>query len=418
MASTAHWLAYACGLAQRTAFDHVRVANALAAHPPLATEMAAGRLSYSQVRAIARVARPDEPALVEELIEIAQHGTVAQLEAIVRGLRTVEDGEHPSEQADREHVRHRFNDDSTWGLSARLDPERGALVTAALDQLGRAEDLSPADALVRLAEIGLAALADTTRAGRRHLRGHEHTAVIIHLDAAGLPAPTGPTGSAEPTPESTSNPPSGSAPRQRSAEPVPRPRPFARLQNGPGLPDRVVRRLICAGRIRTTVRDGVNVLDVGRTHRLATARQYRALLIRHDYHCATPGCANRTVDAHHVIHWLDGGPTDLTNLIPLCEPHHLGHHNGEMVITGHGDGTFTFTRPDGRPYLTALPDLIAAEPLPHTKPSIDNEYAHLDPTAPTTHWDGQHLNLGYAVAVLTHRRDHARTDRKLTGEAS
>jgi len=57
-------------------------------------------------------------------------------------------------------VRARSSDDSAWQLSARLDPERGALITAAIDQLGRVEELSPADALVRLAEIGLAALAD------------------------------------------------------------------------------------------------------------------------------------------------------------------------------------------------------------------------------------------------------------------
>jgi hypothetical protein len=108
----------------------------------------------------------------------------------------------------------------------------------------------------------------------------------------------------------------------------------------------------------------------------------------------------------------------MTNLVPLCEPHHLGHHDGEMVITGHGDGTFTFTRPDGRPYLTALPDLIDEESFLRTEPSIDDQYADLDPTAATTHWDGQRLDLGYAVAVLARRRHRERTQRKPTGEAS
>ncbi|MGH8891191.1 MAG: HNH endonuclease [Acidothermaceae bacterium] len=432
MASTAQWLGYACGLAARTACDHVRVANALAAHPALAAEMSAGRLSYSQVRAIARVARIGEPDLVTELIEVAQHGTVAHLEAIVRGLRTVEDNEQPREQADREHVRHRWADDSSWQLSARLDPERGALVATALDQLARVENLAPAQALVRLAELGIAALADTPGTSKRHLRGHEHAAVIIHLDATSLPAPDQ-VGSAEPKPRrqprsaepaatpTPTTPTTGPGSAEPDADPSqqrPRPpaRPYARLQNGPGLPERVIRRLVCDGRIRTIVRDGTRVLDVGRSRRLATARQHRALLIRHHYHCATPGCANTTVDAHHVIHWLDGGPTDLTNLIPLCEPHHLGHHNGEMTITGHGDGTFTFTRPDGRPYLTALPDI--EEPFPTNQPSIDDQYADLDPTAPTTHWDGQKLDLGYAIATLAHRRHQTPTQTEPKSEAS
>jgi hypothetical protein len=88
-----------------------------------------------------------------------------------------------------------------------------------------------------------------------------------------------------------------------------------------------------------------------------------------------------------VIHWLDGEPTDMSNLVPLCEPHHLGQHNGEMAITGRGDGTFTFTRPNGRPYLAALPDLIDQESFLRTEPSIDDHYA---------------------VALLAHRRDRAR----------
>jgi hypothetical protein len=48
------------------------------------------------------------------------------------------------------------------------------------------------------------------------------------------------------------------------------------------------------------------------------------------------------------------------------------------------------------------------ETLLRAEPSIDDQYADLDPAAATTHWDGQRLDLGYAVAVLAHRRDRAR----------
>jgi hypothetical protein len=75
--STARWLSHHCGTARRTAVEHVRVARALAAFPALATEMSAGRLSYSQVRAISRVPREGEHQLVSDLIEIAQHGSAA-----------------------------------------------------------------------------------------------------------------------------------------------------------------------------------------------------------------------------------------------------------------------------------------------------------------------------------------------------
>jgi len=80
LASTARWLSHYCGISHRTAQDHVRVARALACFPALAEGMAAGRLSYSHVRAIARLARPDEQQLVVDLIDVAEHGTVGQLE--------------------------------------------------------------------------------------------------------------------------------------------------------------------------------------------------------------------------------------------------------------------------------------------------------------------------------------------------
>jgi hypothetical protein len=35
-----------------------------------------------------------------------------------------------------------------------------------------------------------------------------------------------------------------------------------------------------------------------------------------------PGCQRPLAgcEAHHLWHWLDGGPTDLANLLLLCEP--------------------------------------------------------------------------------------------------
>src|SRR5665213_3494043 len=103
LASTAQWLTHACGIAHRTAVEHIRVARSLKQYLRLAAEMAAGRLSYSQARAISRVPQldePGEPALVDDLIEAARYGTAAQLEVLVRGLRTVDDNETQTQPAE------------------------------------------------------------------------------------------------------------------------------------------------------------------------------------------------------------------------------------------------------------------------------------------------------------------------------
>src|SRR5215203_2013374 len=64
--SCAHWLAWQCGMGPGAAREHVRVARALHGLPRIEAAFAAGRLSYSKVRALTRIAAPDcEAALVE-----------------------------------------------------------------------------------------------------------------------------------------------------------------------------------------------------------------------------------------------------------------------------------------------------------------------------------------------------------------
>jgi Domain of unknown function (DUF222) len=295
LASTAQWLSHACGIAHRTAVEHVRVARSLRLFPRLAEEMAAGRLSFSQVRVISRLAQPGEQGLVEDLIGAARHATVAQLEVVVRGLRTVDHNERATDPG--EYVKQSWTADSRWQLSARFDPERGALVGAAIEAIMDRDGCSAADAFVHLAENGLAAEADDKNTPRE-LRGHERAAVVIHLEAAQVPAR-----SAQPDPDQVP------VPRSAERDPGDAPIvawPYARVAGGPGLPDRVVLRLLCEGRIRTVIKDGAsNVLDVGRSHRLVTDRQYRALLLRQHGHCAHPGVSEHQEPARPSPHPLD-----------------------------------------------------------------------------------------------------------------
>jgi hypothetical protein len=397
LASSAQWLTHRCGITHRTAVEHVRVGRSLLAHPRLTEEMSAGRLSYSQVRAISRLATPGEHILVDDLIEVARHGTVAQLEDLVRGLRTVDHNDNATDPG--EYLNRSWTSDSRWRLSARLDPERGALVDAAVDAIVQRDGLSPTEALVRLAEIGLAAMADGKRPPRR-LRGAERAAMVIHLDASRVPVPENvPPPDPGGTPEHVA-PPVGTR-EPRSAE---RGRlACARVAGGAGLPDRVVQRLMCDGRVRTILHgSGSNVLDVGRSHRLVTDRQYRALLVRHHGRCAHPGCPNtKDLDAHHRIPWLQGGRTDLANLVLLCERHHLAQHAGEFQISSLGGGRFRFVTADGR-------DLSGSDQIGHGNVRrLEDEHAEVAPCAATPLWDGQRLDRRYAISVLAGRRQLA-----------
>ena len=90
-------------------------------------------------------------------------------------------------------------------------------------------------------------------------------------------------------------------------------------------------------------------LDVGRASRVVTPAQHRALAVR-DGGCVFPGCSRPLTwcEAHHLIHWLDGGPTDLANLILLCRAHHRAVHEGGWQLARDPDGRLTATPPHRR----------------------------------------------------------------------
>jgi HNH endonuclease len=87
-------------------------------------------------------------------------------------------------------------------------------------------------------------------------------------------------------------------------------------------------------------------LDVGRATRVIQPAQRTALAVR-DGGCVFPGCARPLswCEAHHLWHWLDGGPTDLTNLALLCRAHHRAVHEGGWHLARGPDGRVTATPP-------------------------------------------------------------------------
>ena len=64
-------------------------------------------------------------------------------------------------------------------------------------------------------------------------------------------------------------------------------------------------------------------LALGRTRRIASRGQTMALIAR-EGGCSFPGCDHppQWCDRHHIIDWIDGGPTDLDNMTLLCRYHH------------------------------------------------------------------------------------------------
>jgi hypothetical protein len=109
----------------------------------------------------------------------------------------------------------------------------------------------------------------------------------------------------------------------------------ATLESGTPVCPSAARRLACDADIIPMVLNGDSVpLDLGRTHRLVS-RDQRTALIARDKGCAYPTCSAPAswCDAHHIRHWLHGGPTDLHNLVLLCRKHHRILHHSDWDVT-------------------------------------------------------------------------------------
>jgi hypothetical protein len=126
-------------------------------------------------------------------------------------------------------------------------------------------------------------------------------------------------------------------------------RPCELAHTGP-IPPETVRRIACDAAVSRVMTMGRSEpLDVGRRTPVVPAAIRRAVIVR-DGSCRFPGCDRPPpwCDAHHVVHWADGGHTALSNLVLLCRRHHRMVHEGgfRLKMT---DGGPAFRNPDGLP---------------------------------------------------------------------
>lgn len=336
--SCAHWLAFRTGIDLGAAREKVRAARALESLPLMGAAMSQGELSFSQVRALTRVATPEtEP----ELLAFARGATTAQLERMVR---TWKKGRRADEAAaERERFESRTlsvfpDDDGMYVIRGVLTPEVAAVlmraVDAASDALFRRDSgVDPAqrraDALALVAERAVAAGMNTgcdDGAGSRAVVSSGPAApplsgtraaryqVVLHVDAQTL-ATDGEPGRSE-------------------------------LDDGTRVSAETSRRMACDASVLHVAHDDAgNVLDLGRRTRTVSPALRRALEVR-DGGCRFPGCGLRFADAHHVRHWADGGETSLANCLLLCSHHHRLVHEGGWQVRWWGS-TAVFVDPRG-----------------------------------------------------------------------
>jgi hypothetical protein len=127
------------------------------------------------------------------------------------------------------------------------------------------------------------------------------------------------------------------------------------------LPIETIRRIACESKIIPIVLNGEGVvLDLGRSHRLASRHQRRALESMHAT-CAMPECQIPVSQCqpHHINFWHVGGATDMDNLVPLCAQHHrLAHEGGWKLHLNSNTRQLHIREPGSTRVRVALPESV------------------------------------------------------------
>jgi hypothetical protein len=386
--SCAHWLSWRVGMDLRTAREQVRVAQALLSLPQVTAAFGTGRISYAKARAITRIATPQTEG---DLLEVALAGTASHLERVVRLARTAGAGAAAAVTA-RRSASWDWAEDGSLLLRARLPGEQGALLLAALEvflepaqdsaervraQGGSAEQPNPepgweaaqAEQVTAASERAPGAVVDRVAARRAD-------ALVALAEAARE------RGTADHSPSMSE--------RFDVVVHVHTDTNTAEIEGGPALPVSTAQRLACQARVSALITDRRgNPLYLGRRRRLVSSRMLRALRARDHGQCRFPGCTNRRVDAHHIVPWLAGGRTDISNLILVCRFHHgLIHDHGYGIRWAEGD--LEFCRPDGSPIPAAAPPTTGI--LEHLMETHAAQQLEITDDSLTPTWSGEALD--------------------------
>lgn len=312
--SAQQWLSWKCGLGYTAATERLRVARALASLPAATTALAAGRLSWSKVRELTRVATADDEA---RWVSLAQAATAAQLSRLVTAARRVT-GRDATRQLEDRSLTWTTDSDGSVTLHVRLPAERARTVIetvrcATTPVTGERWAVTAADALVDLVCGG----------------GHTPAQVIAHVYPDGC----------------------------------------SHLEDGPAIAPEIAEALACDGSVTTVLEHPDGPVEVDR--RRSPTRVQRRWLARRHPTCQFPGCHHAgAFEAHHVVDHVKGGPTRLRNLVRLCWFHHRRVHLDRLVLTLHPGRALTVARPDGSPVDAPIDGGGYAPPAPTEPGSI------------------------------------------------
>jgi hypothetical protein len=303
--TTKAWLRSRCRWTARTATRFVHQARSLRRMPATLRLARSGQIPPDSLQVLTSAERRIEERYISHegiLADAASYLTVPELRQAVDHFEqsvardVVVATAHERQRSAYLHMSHTL--EGMWRLDGWLDPERGAIVSEALNAHihptlldasdGRTMSQRRAEAVTDICRFTLDHDADLRTAGG------ERPHISVTVDYEMLTEREGPLPSMSDTP----------------------------------VDPEMILKMACDSGIVRIITDGDSMpLDVGRRTRTIPPAIRRAVEHR-DGHCTWAGCERPAswCDAHHIEHWADGGPTCVDNLTLLCRYHHTRTH--------------------------------------------------------------------------------------------
>ena len=310
-----------CHMTSNAAADRVAVGERIGELGQTADAVAYGQVGFAHLTVMARTANAVGTGFNETaLLDKARANSPGKFHHICRHYRHAADPKaYAAEQA--EQVENRHLSLSTWEdgsflINGVLDSIGGAAVRTALEPLARKSgahddrnrDRRMADALVELSMHALdSGVIPQQGSQRTHLQVTASLETLLGLEGA----------------------------------------PAAEMEFSLPISSKTVERLACDCSITRILFEGDSmVIDVGRANRLIKGPRRKALNVR-DRHCIFTGCERPATwsSAHHLVHWIHGGSSDLHNLVLLCHRHHWMVHEGGWQLVRGDDGRIVIIPP-------------------------------------------------------------------------
>lgn len=171
--SYASYIAWLCGESVKTAYERIRTARALASLPAISKLFEEGRITYSKVRLVTRVATPETDP---KYAELALHGPVHFLEDVVRSHKKILHEATRNLEAQR-YLQFHTRDDGMVAIHGRLSPDEAAIIKKAIDAARAAGADDNITALTEVAKCGVEKLATGDEA-RLHVEVDAHICCV------------------------------------------------------------------------------------------------------------------------------------------------------------------------------------------------------------------------------------------------